>query len=102
MAASPLVAAILPTTRFHYRIPQIVRTRLGHQHRNLSKCSSKNIQTLYPIVNHFIIDIKDINNEVYQQYTGRSNEQMIENLRWLVNQGAANHITVRIPHIPGM
>jgi len=58
------------------------------------------IRKLHHIVNHFIIDIKDINDEIYQQYTGRSNLKVIANLRWLVEQGAADKITVRVPNIP--
>lgn len=60
----------------------------------------KNIQELYPVINHYIIDIKDINNDIYHKYTGITNEKTIENLRWLVNQGAVDKITVRIPRIP--
>lgn len=60
----------------------------------------ENIEQLAPAVDSYIVDIKDMNNEIYKQYTGRSNERVIENLRWLVAQGKAEQIMIRIPHIP--
>jgi len=41
-----------------------------------------------------------MNNDRYEAYTGKSNTRVIENLRWLVVQGKAKQITVRVPHIP--
>ena len=41
-----------------------------------------------------------MNNDRYETYTGKSNTRVIENLRWLVVQGKAEQITVRVPHIP--
>ena len=41
-----------------------------------------------------------MNDVIYQNYTGRSNRQMLENLQWLIEQGKAEHITVRVPLIP--
>ena len=48
----------------------------------------------------YIVDIKDTNDEIYQNYTGRSNHQVLGNLRWLIEHGKAEQITVRIPLIP--
>lgn len=62
--------------------------------------SQKQIEKLLPIVDHYIVDIKDMNNDIYKRYTGKENKQVIENLRWLVSKGKAERITVRIPHIP--
>ena len=59
----------------------------------------KNIKTLYPIVNHYIVDIKDMNNEIYKSYTGKDNSLTIANLKWLVEQGKADNIRVRVPAI---
>ena len=60
----------------------------------------ENIERLLPVVDCYIVDIKDMNNERYETYTGKSNTRVIENLRWLVIQGKAKQITVRVPHIP--
>ena len=47
----------------------------------------------------YIVDNQDMNNDRYETYTGKSNTRVIENLRWLVIQGKAKQITVRVPHI---
>ena len=60
----------------------------------------ENIERLLPMVDCYIVDIKDMNNDRYETYTGKSNTRVIENLRWLVIQGKAKQITVRVPHIP--
>ncbi len=60
----------------------------------------QHLETLLPIINHYIVDIKDMNPDIYRKYTGRNNDQSINNLKWLAKQGMAKHITVRIPHIP--
>ncbi|WP_195660070.1 radical SAM protein [Bacteroides nordii] len=60
----------------------------------------ENIERLLPVVDCYIVDIKDMNNDRYKTYTGKSNTRVIENLRWLVIQGKAKQITVRVPHIP--
>ncbi len=58
------------------------------------------IQALMPIIDRWFIDIKDMNSDIYQSYTGRDNTQVIENLQWLVAQGKADNIVVRVPRIP--
>lgn len=60
----------------------------------------EDIERLLPVVDRYIVDIKDMNNDRYETYTGKSNTRVIENLRWLVVQGKAKQITVRVPHIP--
>jgi len=60
----------------------------------------ENIKTLYSSVNQYIIDIKDINNEIYKHYTTKDNSLTISNLKWLIAQGKANNIRVRVPLIP--
>ena len=51
-------------------------------------------------IDFFLIDIKDMNSEIYQNYTGRSNENTIRNLRKLAEAGKATQTTIRIPLIP--
>ncbi len=60
----------------------------------------KNIKALYPFVDHYIVDIKDMNNAVYKHYTGKENTLPIANLKWLIEQGKADKIMVRVPLIP--
>ena len=59
----------------------------------------KNLEKLLPAVNNYIVDIKDFNNNIYQSYTGKNNFRTKKNLRWLVEQGKADKIHVRVPVI---
>ena len=60
----------------------------------------ENIQTLDSILDGYIIDIKDMNPEIYQAYTGKDNALVMSNLEWLLKQGRADCIKVRVPHVP--
>ena len=59
------------------------------------------VRRLFNVIDHYYIDIKDINNTIYENYTGKSNQQVIENLKFLAKQNLANKITIRVPLIPG-
>ncbi len=50
------------------------------------------------LVDEYIVDIKDMNDEIYRAYTGKSNERLKRNLKTL----AANpdSVTLRLPLIP--
>lgn len=54
-----------------------------------------------PYIDEYVVDIKDMNPDIYKQYTGKDNDVVKSNLRWLVENGKADHITVRLPMIPG-
>ena len=60
----------------------------------------KSLQTVAPLVNDFIIDIKDANDESYMAYTGKSNAQVWENLAWLAANYDHQHVFLRVPLIP--
>jgi len=60
----------------------------------------KNVKTLFPVIDYYIVDIKEINNEVYKNYTGKTNHLPIANLKWLIAQGKVDKIRVRVPLIP--
>jgi len=59
----------------------------------------ENLKILFSVINHYIVDIKDINNEIYKTYTGRDNSLPITNLKWLIEQGSVDKIRVRVPLI---
>ena len=61
---------------------------------------SASLQTVAPLVNDFIIDIKDANDEIYTEYTGKSNAQVWENLSWLAENYDRDHVILRLPLIP--
>ena len=61
----------------------------------------ENLEELLPYINEYIVDIKDMDSKVYQQYTGKNNEQVKSNLKWLIDEGLSDRIICRIPLIPG-
>ena len=62
--------------------------------------TQENIEKLLPVIDYYIIDIKDINNDIYQQYTGKENEKVLNNLHYLIEHGKNEQIIVRTPIIP--
>lgn len=59
------------------------------------------LERVLPHIDQFMIDIKDINPEIYREYTSRDNTQALDNLQWLLqHEGMAKKILVRLPHIP--
>ena len=60
----------------------------------------ENVQTIDPILDGYIVDIKDMDPEIYQAYTGKDNSMVLANLEWLLKQGDPNRVMVRVPHIP--
>lgn len=61
---------------------------------------STNIEALLPVVNTLIIDIKDMNSDIYRSYTGQSNGLVIDNIRLIADAGRQSDCIVRIPLIP--
>ena len=59
-----------------------------------------NIASLLPVVNTLIIDIKDMNPEIYRNYTGQDNSLVLANLRLIADSGRQSDCIVRIPLIP--
>ena len=62
----------------------------GHNH----------MEKLLPHIAHWHIDIKDMDDRIYRKYTGKSNEQVIENLKRLAAHTPQEHVTIRLPLIP--
>ena len=58
------------------------------------------VKSIDAIVDGYIVDIKDMNPEIYEAYTGKANNVVLENLQWLLQSGNPNRIKVRVPHIP--
>ena len=57
------------------------------------------VEMLKDVVDHWIIDIKDMNPHIYKAYTGNGNKQVISNLQYLIDNNAK--ITARVPLIAG-
>ncbi len=59
------------------------------------------LEDVTPFIDAFIIDIKDMNPDIYQAYTGKSNRQVIDNLVWLSTHAKCkDKIIIRLPLIP--
>lgn len=48
----------------------------------------------------YIVDIKDMDPEIYRSYTGADVQRALENLRYLLEKIGPERITVRVPLIP--
>ncbi|MCM1078482.1 MAG: radical SAM protein [Bacteroidales bacterium] len=60
----------------------------------------KNIERLLPVADSWIIDIKDMDADIYRQYTRADNSPVMENLLLIADAGRQNDCTVRLPLIP--
>lgn len=58
------------------------------------------IEPLIEIIDYWVVDIKDWNNDIYCAYTGKDNSQVKANLEYLVSHGLEDKIMVRVPSIP--
>ena len=52
-------------------------------------------------VDLFIVDCKDMNEEIYRNYTGEDGTVMSENLEFLLRRVGPDNVLVRVPGIPG-
>jgi len=59
----------------------------------------KHVEALIGAIDYCYVDIKDMNPDIYERYTGKSNQQVKENLRFLANQEKRGEILARIPLI---
>lgn len=58
------------------------------------------VESLIPYIDQWIIDVKDMNCEIYKEYTGLENGFVIENLRRLYERVGGDKLHLRIPRIP--
>ena len=61
----------------------------------------KDVELLVYDIDYWYIDIKDIDDEIYKSYTGKSNESVIDNLKKLLEIVSPEKVCVRMPLIPG-
>lgn len=59
-----------------------------------------NIKVLLPVVNTLFIDIKDMNSDIYRNYTGQSNDLVFDNLRLIAESRRQSDCIIRLPLIP--
>lgn len=61
---------------------------------------SKNIRDALNAIDDYIIDIKDMNPEIYKAYTGMNNDRVYRNLEFLLKEIGPEHLYIRVPFIP--
>ena len=59
-----------------------------------------NVAAATECIDHFYIDCKDTDPDIYHRYTGQDNRRMLDNLPLLLEIVGPERITVRIPLIP--
>lgn len=57
------------------------------------------IEPLLEIIDYWVVDIKDWNNDIYCAYTGKDNSRVKANLKYLISRGLSDKIMVRVPAI---
>lgn len=58
------------------------------------------IEGLLPYLDQYLLDIKHMNPAKHKEYTGRSNELMLENAKKIAKSGMTE-LSIRVPVIPG-
>ena len=61
----------------------------------------RNLLTVIDDIDFFLIDIKDMNDEIYERYTGRKPHLMLQNLQLLADRNLADKVMIRLPLIAG-
>ena len=79
--------------------------RIANPAWNISLETSLNVDTrqlkeVMPYVDHYYIDIKDMNPDTYRQYTGKDNSLVLTNINLLTTDIPQEKITIRLPLIP--
>ena len=59
-----------------------------------------NIEAVLPYVDTFFVDIKHMDSEIHEKYTGSKNDLILENIKKLA--ALTKNILIRIPAIPGV
>lgn len=57
------------------------------------------IESILPYLDHYLLDIKHMNPAKHKEFTGRSNELMLENAKKIASSGQTR-LSIRIPVIP--
>lgn len=62
---------------------------------------TEHIERIASFISQFIIDIKDMNADIYKSYTKNSNKQVVANLEYLSNSKIQKKCRIRLPLIDG-
>lgn len=62
--------------------------------------TDEQLLTAIDAVDSFIVDIKDMNPSIYEAYTGKTADRMLENLTLLSQKVSPERVRIRVPMIP--
>lgn len=91
-----------PTMQFDFALALLREAKARGLHTALDTCgmaATEKYEALLPYVDQFLFDIKHPDAAAHRYGTGAGNEQILENLTFLSENGAS--IEIRIPLIPG-
>lgn len=60
----------------------------------------KQLEMAAPLVNEFVVDVKDMDEPIYKAYTMQNNNMVVSNLKWLAENRYTDKTIVRLPLIP--
>lgn len=84
-------------------IHEVCQKMSRHCHRTMETslfATWEQIQMIADDIDFWYVDIKDINEEIYKEYTGQSNKTVIDNLTMLAKTIDPAKICIRLPLIP--
>ena len=58
------------------------------------------LKSVLPVADYFIVDIKDLHPDIYQKYTERPIDLLLENLKFLSQNFPTQQVMIRVPLIP--
>lgn len=61
---------------------------------------NSNLKLIADMIDGFIVDIKDLNDNIYYRYTNHHNQQVVDNLKYLAEGGFQSKVLIRLPIIP--
>lgn len=63
--------------------------------------TQRRLAEVAPYVHRFIVDVKDMDPDIYRRYTGCDNSRVTANLGWLARNVDHSRVVIRLPRIPG-
>ncbi len=61
----------------------------------------ENLEKVSAFVDQYIVDIKDWNSDIYRNYTGQGNSNVVRNLKWIADHNLQERVVIRLPYIEG-
>lgn len=85
---------------FIHKLCQLIDSRWAKRIETSLNVPWRCVETILEDIDEWIIDIKDMNSFIYEEYTGVNNEKVIENLFRMKDVIPTERLHIRIPNIP--